>query len=311
MSLVSAKCPSCGAALKVPDDKDYVVCEFCDSSVRVREAVRLYTEADIPDWFILADSALKNKKYPEALHYYMKILETDAKQSGAWLGRAAVTAEMMILGMDGPKAFGNISSSGTQIIQGFGGTTQIITTTSKPTKTVYLRKPGGGFKDLGTIFGEIGKALSTDNYSDPVFIAATFSSYSTYLDDISSFIENAFQFAKPEEVDGLNERAGVLAYTVVEKMYNKLKSSYKDSYLPAERVFTSYLDFTGRYIEILEKALERNPGYNEIKKLLYTISNENVITAEGFIAVPGAYDPKLLEYRDEMLKKKEKYYNEI
>ena len=69
MSFVAAKCPSCGASLKVPDNKDYVVCEFCESNVKVREAIRLYTEVDIPDWLILAESAMNMGKYSEGFHY--------------------------------------------------------------------------------------------------------------------------------------------------------------------------------------------------------------------------------------------------
>ncbi|HQY20080.1 MAG TPA: hypothetical protein PLX80_04445 [Ignavibacteria bacterium] len=39
MKITSAKCPSCGGNLEIPDNKDYITCLYCENTVRVRDAV--------------------------------------------------------------------------------------------------------------------------------------------------------------------------------------------------------------------------------------------------------------------------------
>ena len=41
MKITSAKCPSCGGNLEIPDNKDYITCLYCENTVRVGDAVPL------------------------------------------------------------------------------------------------------------------------------------------------------------------------------------------------------------------------------------------------------------------------------
>ncbi len=82
------KCPSCGADLQVPDDKDFMVCPYCNTTVKVREELRLKYDVDTTNLIKLADEDLKAGNYKEAYGYYNKALESDASNPDAWLGKA-------------------------------------------------------------------------------------------------------------------------------------------------------------------------------------------------------------------------------
>ena len=43
MPFVAAKCPQCGAQLKVNDEKDAAICEFCGTPFIVEKAIHNYT----------------------------------------------------------------------------------------------------------------------------------------------------------------------------------------------------------------------------------------------------------------------------
>lgn len=91
MELKAVKCPSCGADLQVPDDKDYMVCPYCDTTVQVREEIKMKYDVNISNFLKLADEDLKAGNYKEAYEYYNKALESDANNPDAWLGKGVTS----------------------------------------------------------------------------------------------------------------------------------------------------------------------------------------------------------------------------
>ena len=86
MKIVAAKCPNCGASIKVDSDSNMTKCEYCRSTVIVEDAIEKYKVelhrsievSNLPKFenFIkLADKAFENKKYVEAEENYTKALE--------------------------------------------------------------------------------------------------------------------------------------------------------------------------------------------------------------------------------------------
>ena len=41
MKFISAKCPSCNGELQVPDDKDFVMCMYCGTNIKVRDVIKV------------------------------------------------------------------------------------------------------------------------------------------------------------------------------------------------------------------------------------------------------------------------------
>ena len=91
MELVAAKCPSCGADIQVPNNKDFAFCTFCGSNVKVRESVIMKSDVDTDNLVALGNVELQAKDYNEAMDYFTRVLEVDGKDHRAWLGRAQAT----------------------------------------------------------------------------------------------------------------------------------------------------------------------------------------------------------------------------
>lgn len=87
MDFVSAKCPQCGGALQVPEDRDSVKCMYCGTDVLVREAINLFS-GDTNNFLVLAKAAEEAGNHVEAYAYFTKVLESDSKNSEAWAGKA-------------------------------------------------------------------------------------------------------------------------------------------------------------------------------------------------------------------------------
>jgi len=86
MPFVAAICPQCAGKLQVPDDRDVVKCMYCGVDVIVRQAVRL-VHGNTTNFLELADSARAGGNHGEAINYYNKALENDAKNVNAWFGK--------------------------------------------------------------------------------------------------------------------------------------------------------------------------------------------------------------------------------
>jgi tetratricopeptide (TPR) repeat protein len=92
MNLITAKCPDCGADLKIPEGSTNVTCEYCGSNILVTDV--LGSNAVMQNCMTLAYAALKSEDYKEAYDHFNRALETDMKSSGAWFGKALCAGEL-------------------------------------------------------------------------------------------------------------------------------------------------------------------------------------------------------------------------
>jgi DNA-directed RNA polymerase subunit RPC12/RpoP len=92
MELTAAKCPECGAELKIPEGKDVVVCDYCGSSVIVKDLAGRGN--NIENYLSLAKSALQGGSLQEAYDYYNKVLELSGADADAWFGKAVCAGGM-------------------------------------------------------------------------------------------------------------------------------------------------------------------------------------------------------------------------
>ena len=97
MEFKSAKCPSCFGELQVPDNKDFVICMYCGTNIKVRDSIKIVYDANLPNWFKIANSARDSGQYEEAYEYYNKILEIDSDNSDAWFGKGIAAGYMSTL----------------------------------------------------------------------------------------------------------------------------------------------------------------------------------------------------------------------
>src|SRR5690606_8418539 len=91
MEFLAAKCPSCGADIQVPGNKDFAFCTFCGSNVKVRESVIMKSDVDTDNLIALGNVELQARDYNEAMEYFTRVLEVDGKNPKAWLGRGHAT----------------------------------------------------------------------------------------------------------------------------------------------------------------------------------------------------------------------------
>ena len=82
MKLVSAKCPSCGAKIDVDKDSDSTICEYCNSRIIVKDAIKKVSIEikNLPkyeNYVTLAERYYSEFQYKEARTYYKKALELD------------------------------------------------------------------------------------------------------------------------------------------------------------------------------------------------------------------------------------------
>jgi tetratricopeptide (TPR) repeat protein len=88
MSFKPAKCPNCAGDLQVPEDRDTVKCMYCGSDIVVREAIKdAVGTVNIENLMMLAKNAEESKNPEEAYKYYSMVLEYDAKNIEAWIGK--------------------------------------------------------------------------------------------------------------------------------------------------------------------------------------------------------------------------------
>ncbi|MGY8771650.1 MAG: hypothetical protein ACKVH8_24805 [Pirellulales bacterium] len=87
MAFKPANCPSCGGALQIPDDRDVVNCMYCDTSIVVREVLRVTVSSNLENLYRLAETASNARNYDEAYTYFTRILEEDGTSSRAWFGK--------------------------------------------------------------------------------------------------------------------------------------------------------------------------------------------------------------------------------
>ena len=83
MKLVAAKCPSCGANIKVDRSLKVTKCEYCDTEIMVEEAVENLLKVELKDtpslenYLKLGNRYFDNREFEEAYKVYSKAEEID------------------------------------------------------------------------------------------------------------------------------------------------------------------------------------------------------------------------------------------
>jgi len=83
MKLVAAKCPSCGASIKVDRSLKFTKCEYCDTEIVVEEAVENLLKVELKDspsfdnYLKLGNRYFENQEFGEAYKAYSKAEEID------------------------------------------------------------------------------------------------------------------------------------------------------------------------------------------------------------------------------------------
>lgn len=89
MQLISAKCPDCGADIKIPEGSTSLVCEFCGGNIFVADL--LGSTSVMQNCMTLAFSAMESGNYKDAYDHFNRAIEIDLKNPNAWFGKAVCT----------------------------------------------------------------------------------------------------------------------------------------------------------------------------------------------------------------------------
>ncbi len=98
MKLTEAKCPNCGASIKVDSNRRETKCEYCRTEIIVDDAIAKYKIevlgnieiSNLPkleNYLLLADRYYKTKEFDEAYKQYSKIVELEPNNIIAVLRR--------------------------------------------------------------------------------------------------------------------------------------------------------------------------------------------------------------------------------
>jgi hypothetical protein len=103
MKLIAAKCPDCGADLKIPEDSTSVICEYCGGNILVTDI--LGATSVMQNCMTLAYTAMENKNYKDAYDHFNRAIEIDMKNPNAWFGKAVCEG---MIGKVGENSFGQM-----------------------------------------------------------------------------------------------------------------------------------------------------------------------------------------------------------
>lgn len=96
MKFIAVKCPSCKGELHIPDDKDIIICMYCGTKIKVREAFQESLNNNNPNLIKLIEEAIKNKNFIEAYEYCNKLLEADFTNYLIWCYKAIVISRLAV-----------------------------------------------------------------------------------------------------------------------------------------------------------------------------------------------------------------------
>ena len=97
MAFQPANCPKCGGELQIPDDREFINCMYCGTTIKVREVINVRRVANIENLKELANLALGGGNYQEAYTYFSKVLEHDNNDIDAWYGKGIAAGWMSTL----------------------------------------------------------------------------------------------------------------------------------------------------------------------------------------------------------------------
>lgn len=86
MDLITAKCPDCGADLKIAPGALNVVCDYCGTNILVTDV--LGSGAVVQNCMTLAYAAMQGENYQDAFDQFNKALEHGSNNYNAWFGKA-------------------------------------------------------------------------------------------------------------------------------------------------------------------------------------------------------------------------------
>ena len=84
MDLKQAKCPSCGAGLQIPLDREKWHCGYCGSDFLVSDGISAAVSENKEALKQLARAAEEAKNWTEANKLWTKVLARDANDAEAW-----------------------------------------------------------------------------------------------------------------------------------------------------------------------------------------------------------------------------------
>lgn len=86
MKLIPAKCPDCGADIKITEGSTSLICEYCGGNIIVTDL--LGATSVMQNCMILAYSAMETGNYSDAYDHFNRAIEIDLKNPNAWFGKA-------------------------------------------------------------------------------------------------------------------------------------------------------------------------------------------------------------------------------
>lgn len=91
MALIAANCPTCGADIQIPDDRDSFDCKYCGQKIVIEReegsAPPSRTAPEVKTYMDLAETAEASGNSEEAHKYFSMVLERDPKNLAAWVGK--------------------------------------------------------------------------------------------------------------------------------------------------------------------------------------------------------------------------------
>lgn len=93
MNFKPAVCPNCNGDLQLPEEKDYVKCLYCGTTIVVQEAIKIAIvniDNNLGNYLTLAKNAFHNGHLVDAQYYYTLVLENDINNYEAWLGKGDI-----------------------------------------------------------------------------------------------------------------------------------------------------------------------------------------------------------------------------
>jgi tetratricopeptide (TPR) repeat protein len=92
MALMKLQCPSCAAALDLPDNLTVAHCMYCGTKILLDPEHGLRDQKAIKNFVELCDALLAAKNYTEVVVFANKALERDPKNVDAWVYKARATS---------------------------------------------------------------------------------------------------------------------------------------------------------------------------------------------------------------------------